>query len=69
MLTDALTTVFAIAKNRRKAQPLPAMLDDRSITTLCKVIGGLSTIRLRAYFEILCKCNASIIFCRWTVLR
>ncbi len=38
------------------------MLNDRSITTLCKVIGGLSTTRLRADFELNFKCCASINF-------
>ena len=28
------------------------MLDDRSITTVCTVIGGLSTIRLQVDFDI-----------------
>ncbi len=38
---------------------LPAMLDDQTISTVCKVIGGLSTTQLRLDFDINCKCYAS----------
>lgn len=40
-------------------EPLPAMLDDHTTTTVCKVIGGLSTIRLRLDFDISSKVRAS----------
>jgi len=38
------------------------MLDDHTITTICKVFGGLSTTRLRADFDINLKCCASFNF-------
>ncbi len=38
------------------------MLDDYTITTLCKVIGGLSTTRLRADFDVNFKCGSSFNF-------
>lgn len=41
---------------------LPAMLDDHTITTVCKVIGGLSTDGLRLDFGINFKGCASIKF-------
>lgn len=34
------------------------MLDDSTITTLCKVLGGLSTTRLRADLDVICKFGA-----------
>lgn len=35
------------------------MLDDHTITTICKVLGGLSTTLLRLDFEISSKVRAS----------
>ena len=43
-------------------QTLPSMLDDHTITTICKVKGGLSTTRLRADFDVIQKCCASFNF-------
>ena len=34
------------------------MLDDHTITTICKVLGGLSTTRLRADLGVICKFGA-----------
>ena len=40
-------------------KPLPAMLDDHTITTVYKVKGGLSTTRLRLDFDTSSKVRAS----------
>jgi hypothetical protein len=40
-------------------ETLPAMLDDHTITTVCKVKGGLSTTRLRLDFDTSSKVRAS----------
>ncbi len=54
--------VLRSRQQKHTANPLPAMLDDSTITTHCKIIGGLSTTRLRADFDLNLKCSASINF-------
>jgi len=43
----------------QSCKPLPAMLDDHTITTVCKVIGGLSADNFRLDFDTGSKACAS----------